>query len=78
MIGRSIALAAVVLGLIVPAAQADWSGDGKGDVLAVAQDGRLILYRGDGTGGFAGAGQPIGAGWSAVARSCGCPDARRA
>ena len=29
-----------------PAARADWSGDGNGDVLAVDGDGRLLLYRG--------------------------------
>lgn len=46
------------------AARADWSGDGAGDVLAVDGDGRLLLYRGDGTGRFAaGTGEPIGTSW---------------
>ena len=59
--------AAACAALLVPgAAQADWSGDSNGDVLAVASDGRLLQYRGNGTGGFvAGGGQPIGAGWGA-------------
>ena len=29
----------------------DFSGDGFADVLAVASDGQLLLYRGDGRGG---------------------------
>lgn len=67
MVGRLIAPALLVLGLLLaPAARADWSGDGKGDVLAVGPDGRLLQYRGTGTGGFATAtGEPIGAGWGA-------------
>ena len=31
----------------------DWSGDGKPDILARASDGRLLMYRGNGSGGFA-------------------------
>ena len=65
MFGRLIA-AAVLAALLAPAgARADWSGDGRGDVLAVAADGRLLEYRGTGTGGFAGGGNPIGSGWGA-------------
>ncbi len=65
MKGSWIALTALALALLAaPAAQADWSGDSKGDVLAVASDGRLLQYRGTGAGGFATAtGEPIGAGW---------------
>ena len=41
-------------GLIVApaAAHADWNGDGPGDVLTVHPDGRLLLYRGNGAGGW--------------------------
>jgi hypothetical protein len=42
----------------------DFSGDRKNDVLAVRKDGGLYLYRGNGRGGFAGAGQKIGHDWS--------------
>lgn len=41
----------------------DFSGDGKNDILAVSRDGGLYLYRGNGRGGFTGAGQRIGNGW---------------
>jgi hypothetical protein len=42
----------------------DWSGDGKPDLLARAPDGRLLMYRGNGAGGFVtGRGEPIGTGW---------------
>ena len=43
----------------------DWSGDGKPDILArTASDGRLLMYRGNGSGGFAtGAAEQIGSGW---------------
>ena len=42
----------------------DWSGDGSPDILARAGDGRLLMYRGNGTGGFAtGAAEQIGSGW---------------
>ena len=30
----------------------DWNGDGKADVLARASDGKLLLYRGNGAGGW--------------------------
>ncbi len=43
----------------------DWSGDGSPDILARAQDGRLLMYRGDGSGGFAaGTAEQIGSGWA--------------
>jgi hypothetical protein len=44
-------------------AAGDFSGDGKPDVLARTQDGKLLMYRGDGTGGWAGTAQTIGSGW---------------
>ncbi|NUT56922.1 MAG: VCBS repeat-containing protein [Thermoleophilia bacterium] len=43
----------------------DWSGDGKPDILAVPADGRLLLYRGNGAGGFVtGQGEQIGVGFA--------------
>jgi hypothetical protein len=43
----------------------DWNGDGHPDVLARQSDGTLLLYRGDGDGGWiTGNGEPIGSGWS--------------
>ncbi len=64
MIGRVI-VAALLAALVLPAAaQADWSGDYKGDVVGVGSDGRLLLYAGDGAGHFAGPGKGIGAGWN--------------
>jgi FG-GAP-like repeat len=41
----------------------DWSGDGKPDLLARQADGALLLYRGDGAGGFTSASQKVGSGW---------------
>jgi heme oxygenase len=42
----------------------DFSGDGKADVLAQHPNGQLLLYRGDGAGGWlTGAAEAIGAGW---------------
>ena len=42
----------------------DWSGDGKPDILARTQDGRLLMYRGNGSGGFeTGQGEQVGSGW---------------
>jgi hypothetical protein len=43
-------------------APGDWSGDGRPDLLARQADGALIMYRGDGLGGFAGRAQ-VGSGW---------------
>ena len=45
-------------------APGDWSGDGKPDLLARTSDGLLLLYRGNGSGGFlGGSGEQIGTGW---------------
>ena len=42
----------------------DWSGDGEPDLLARAADGSLLMYRGNGHGGFVtGSGQRVGTGW---------------
>ena len=42
----------------------DWSGDGKPDILARASDGQLLMYRGDGSGGFlTGSAEQVGSGW---------------
>ena len=56
----------VLLALLAPGvARADWSGDGPGDVLTVHPDGRLLLYRGNGAGGWVtGSGESLGGGWA--------------
>ena len=42
----------------------DWNGDGKRDILARTSDGKLLMYRGNGHGGFLlPTGQQIGSGW---------------
>ena len=59
-----VAALAACLCLAAAPAQADWSGDGPADVLAVDPGGRLLMYRATATGRFAaGGGQPIGTGW---------------
>src|SRR4051812_41340762 len=46
-------------------APGDFSGDGRPDVLAVDSTGRLLMYRGNGAGGWiTGTAEPIGSGWS--------------
>jgi hypothetical protein len=48
-------------------APGDWSGDGKPDLLARTPDGLLLLYRGNGSGGFiGGSGEQIGSGWQSM------------
>ncbi len=45
----------------------DFSGDGKPDILARAEDGRLLMYRGDGDGGFVtGTAEQVGSGWQSL------------
>lgn len=52
----------------------DWNGDGAVDLIARARrDGRLLLYPGDGLGGFLPAWQ-IGSGWGAMTAIATCPD----
>ncbi|HEX7537104.1 MAG TPA: SpoIID/LytB domain-containing protein [Dermatophilaceae bacterium] len=46
---------------IIPAG--DFSGDGHPDLIARKPDGTLVLYCGDGAGGFVGAARVIGSGW---------------
>jgi hypothetical protein len=41
----------------------DFDGDGRNDVLARHSDGRLMLYRGSGRGGWAAPGYAVGRGW---------------
>jgi hypothetical protein len=48
-------------------APGDWSGDGRPDLLARTADGLLLLYRGNGKGGFlSSSGEQIGSGWSSL------------
>lgn len=45
----------------------DFSGDGKPDVLARQPDGTLLMYRGDGDGGWlTGSGETVGSGWNGL------------
>jgi hypothetical protein len=60
---RGLVVAALALLCCAPAARADWSGDGKGDVLAVDGNGALLMYRGNGAGGFVSPYPQIGSGW---------------
>jgi hypothetical protein len=54
----------VFLLLLAAPARADWNGDGAGDVLTIDPDGRLVMYRGNGAGGWVlGRGEPVGTGW---------------
>jgi hypothetical protein len=41
----------------------DFTGDGKPDLLGRTPSGALLLYRGNGAGGFTGGGVQIGTGW---------------
>src|SRR4051794_41481724 len=59
---RSVVAAVLALLCCAPAAGADWSGDGKGDVLAVNGNGGLIMYRGNGAGRFLSPYPQIGSG----------------
>jgi hypothetical protein len=48
-------------------APGDWNGDGKPDLLARNTDGALLMYRGNGAGGFlTGHGEQIGSGWQSL------------
>jgi len=65
-VGRSIVTAALLATLlgVAPPAGADWSGDGKTDILAVDGSGYLRMYRGNGAGGWVtGNAEFIGSGW---------------
>ncbi|HYI20959.1 MAG TPA: VCBS repeat-containing protein [Solirubrobacteraceae bacterium] len=53
-------------GFTALAAGGDFSGDGNPDILARRSDGALMLYRGNGTGGFAGPGVVIDSGWQSL------------
>ena len=62
--GAILVALALLLWAGAGAARADWSGDQHADVLTIHPDGRLLMYRGNGAGGWiTGAGQPIGSGW---------------
>jgi FG-GAP repeat. len=53
----------------------DFTGDGKPDLLAIAADGTLKLYAGNGTGGFKpGTGTTIGYGWGGFTNVLGPGD----
>ena len=60
--GRAELLGAGWQGFTALLPAGDWSGDGNQDILARTAEGALIMYRGDGRGGFGGRAQ-IGSGW---------------
>jgi heme oxygenase len=60
LLGGAVAL---LLAAWAPPASADWSGDAKGDVLAIDSAGGLLMYRGDGAGHFISGNQQVGSGW---------------
>ena len=45
----------------------DFSGDGNPDILARTSDGSLLLYRGNGAGGFISPYPQVGSGWQSLA-----------
>jgi FG-GAP-like repeat/Tachylectin len=47
-------------------ARGDFSGDGYPDILARQSDGALIMYRGNGTGGFIAPYPAVGSGWQSL------------
>jgi len=47
-----------------PLSRLDFTGDGKVDLIGAKSNGDLYLYRGNGLGGFTGAGTKIGSGWN--------------
>ena len=47
-----------------PLSRRDFTGDGKTDLIGAKSNGDLYLYRGNGQGGFTGAGTKIGSGWN--------------
>ncbi len=53
-------------GFTALAAAGDFSGDGLPDILARGPDGALLLYRGNGAGGFIAPYPPVGAGWQSL------------
>jgi hypothetical protein len=63
-VGTALLLA--LAGVLAPVAAGDWSGDRRGDVLAIdPNSSALLLFRGNGVGGFApNTGEAIGSGWA--------------
>jgi hypothetical protein len=64
---RIVVLLVLVFFAVPAVAAADWNGDGPGDVLTVNPDGNLLLYRGNGAGGWlTGRGDSLGGGWGTI------------
>ena len=62
--GAGVAIGSGWSGFTAVLAPGDFSGDGKPDLLARTSAGALLMYRGDGDGGFlTGAGEQVGSGW---------------
>ncbi len=67
VLGRGEQVGGGWAGFTALASGGDFSGDGKPDVLARATDGTLLMYRGNGAGGWVtGTGEPIGTGWNGL------------
>src|SRR6478609_3311458 len=52
----------------------DFTGDGKPDLFGRTPSGALLLYRGNGAGGFTGGGVQVGAGWNSFEMVPGAGD----
>jgi hypothetical protein len=63
--GRRVGLGWHVFAHVVPGG--DRTGDGRSDVLALRPDGSLLVYAGNGRGGWAAAGQTVARGWDGSA-----------
>jgi hypothetical protein len=58
----------VVPPIAVPPNAADFTGDGLSDIHGIKANGDMLLYRGNGVGGFSGPGVKIGLGWGMFAK----------
>jgi hypothetical protein len=63
--GRRVGLGWQMFAHVVPGG--DRTGDGRSDVLALRPDGSLLVYAGNGRGGWAAAGQTVARGWDGSA-----------
>jgi hypothetical protein len=67
VVWRILVVALVLVAAVPGVASADWTGDGPGDVLTIHPDGRLLLYRGNGAGGWVtGKAESLGGGWGGM------------
>ena len=64
--GRAEKIGAGWGGFTALTARGDFCGDGRPDILARQSDGALLLYRGNGAGGFIAPYPKVGAGWQSL------------